>query len=104
MMDTAQRKRIEIIADAPLVPRIAAACAAVGIGGHSVTRLSGGHGRSGDWQEDGLTGAESKVSVMTVTSAEKADRLVEALAPVLESHGLLLTIADVAVVRGERFG
>ncbi|MFM9976894.1 MAG: P-II family nitrogen regulator [Sphingomonadaceae bacterium] len=102
-METVQRKRIEIIADAPIVPRIVAACTAVGIGGHSIARLSGGHGRSGDWQEDGMTSAESKVMVMTVTSTDKADRLVEALAPVLDSHRLLLTIADVAVVRGERF-
>jgi PII-like signaling protein len=102
-MDTLQRKRIEIIADAPLVPRIAKACDAAGIGGHSVVRLSGGHGRSGDWQEEQLTAAESKVMVITITSADKADRLVAALAPVLESHGLLLTIADVTVVRGHRF-
>jgi len=102
-METVQRKRIEIIADAPLVPRIAAACAAAGIAGHSVVRLTGGHGRSGDWQEDRLTGAESKVMVMTITSADKAHQLIGALTPVLESHRLLLTIADVEVVRGERF-
>jgi PII-like signaling protein len=102
-METVQRKRIEIIADAPLVPRIAMACAGAGIGGHSVVRLAGGHGRSGDWQEDRLTGAESKVMVITITSAEKAQNFIEALAPVLESHRLLLTLADVAVVRGERF-
>jgi glycine cleavage system regulatory protein len=103
-MQTVKRKRVEIIADAPLVPRIAAACKAADTSGHSIIRLTGGHGRNGDWEEDRLTGAESKVMIVTITSAEKADRLVEALAPVLESHGLLLTIADVAVVRGERFG
>ena len=102
-METVVRKRVEIIADAPLVPRIIAACSTAGIGGHSIVRLDGGRGRNGDWREDRLIGAESKVMLIAITSAEKAQLLVDAIAPVLESHGLLLTIADVAVVRGERF-
>ena len=44
-----------------------------------------------------------KSLVLSIASAEKAQVLVEALAPMLSSHGLLLTIWDVEVVRGERF-
>lgn len=102
-METVTRKRIEIVADAALVPRVAAACAAAGIKGHSIVHLDGGAGRSGAWRADGLTSAEAKVLVMVVTVAESAARLVDALGPVLDSHRLLLTVGDVEVVRSERF-
>ena len=103
-MDTVIRKRIEILTDAPLVPRIAAACEVAGISGHTVIAALSGRGRSGNWSEDRLSGAQSKVIVLAIASAEKADSLLDALAPVLDSHRLLVSVGDVAVIRGERFG
>jgi EAL domain-containing protein (putative c-di-GMP-specific phosphodiesterase class I) len=44
-----------------------------------------------------------KSLVLAISSAEKAETLVEALTPLLSSHGLLLTMWDVEVIRGERF-
>ena len=35
--------------------------------------------------------------------ASRARALVDALAPILDSHGLLLTVGDVGVVRPEKF-
>ena len=103
-METVVRKRIEILADAPLVPRIAAACVAAGISGHTVMPALAGRGRAGSWSEDRLSGAQSKVVVLAIASSERADALLDALAPVLDSHGLLVMVGDVAVIRGERFG
>ncbi len=103
-MDTVIRKRIEILTDAPLVPRIAAACEAAGISGHSVIPALSGRGRAGNWSEDRLSGAQSKVIVLAIASTERADALLEALAPVLDSHRLLVSVGDVAVIRGGRFG
>jgi hypothetical protein len=40
---------------------------------------------------------------MTILTQEKADALIDALAPVLESHGLLLAMSDVDVVRSGKF-
>jgi hypothetical protein len=40
---------------------------------------------------------------LTVASGERAAALAEALAPILTSHGMLLTMWDVEVIRGERF-
>lgn len=102
-MLTVTRKRLDILADAPLVPRIVAALDAAGIGGHTILPALGGSGRSGAWSEDRLSGAATKRVVMAITGAAEADALVEALAPLLDSHRLLLTISDVAVVRGDRF-
>lgn len=103
-MDTVTRKRIEIVTDAPLVPRVVAACHAAGISGYTVMPALSGHGRSGDWSEDRLSGAQSKVIVLAIASAERADALLDALGPVLDSHKLLVMVGDVAVIRGERFG
>jgi PII-like signaling protein len=84
------------------VPRIAAALLQAGIGGHTVLPALSGTGRTGSWSEDRLTGSEKRL-VMAIASAEHARALVDALAPLLDSHRLLLTIADVEVVRGDRF-
>jgi PII-like signaling protein len=101
-MDTVTRKRLEILADAPLVPRVIAALRQAGIAGHTLLPTLSGTGRSGDWSEERLTGA-TKQMVVAIASAEHAQALVDAIGPLLDSHHLLLTIADVAVVRGERF-
>jgi hypothetical protein len=40
---------------------------------------------------------------LTIASEENAGKLVDTLAPHLESYGMLLTLCDVQVVRPERF-
>ncbi len=102
-MQTVTRKRLEILVDAPLVPRVVAALDAAGIGGHTILPVLSGCGRSGAWSEERLSGAETKRVVMAIAGEAEAAALVEALAPLLDSHRLLLTIADVDVVRGDRF-
>jgi len=44
-----------------------------------------------------------KVFVLTIASEEKADALAEKISPLLSSHGFLLSMWDVQVIRGERF-
>lgn len=101
-MNTVNRKRIDILADAPLLPRLVAALNASGVTGHTVLPASSGAGASGRWSDDGLTGT-AKLVVMAITTAEHAANLVDRLAPLLDSHRLLLTLSDVDVVRGDRF-
>ena len=101
-MQTVTRKRIEVLADAPLVPRIVAALKQAAIHGHTVFPALAGSGRTGSWSEDRLTGSEKRL-VMAIASAEHAEAFVDVLAPLLDSHRLLLTITDVDVVRGDRF-
>lgn len=101
-MNTVPRKRIEILADAPLLPRLVEALRDSGINGHTVLPALSGAGATGRWSDDGLTGT-SKLLIMAVASADHAASLVDRLAPLLDSHRLLLTLADVEVVRGDRF-
>jgi PII-like signaling protein len=101
-METVTRKRLEILADAPLVPRVVAALRQAEIGGHTILPALSGAGRRGEWSEERLTGA-TKQMVVAIASADHAQAFVDAIGPLLDSHRLLLTIADVAVVRGDRF-
>lgn len=102
MIETVIRKRIEILADTPLVSRVTREIDKAEISGWSVTRVQSGSGRDGQWREERITGSDKSL-ILTVASQEKASVLSEALAPILSSHGLLLTMWDVEVIRGERF-
>jgi PII-like signaling protein len=102
MIETVIRKRIEILVDTPLVRRVTDAIDQAQITGWTVLPVTSGSGRDGRWREERVTGADKSL-VLTISSVEKAEVLVDVLAPILTSHGLLLTIWDVEVVRGERF-
>ena len=103
MITTFRRQKIEILVDAPLVRRVAAAAAAVGIVHYTLLPTLGGVGARGAWSDDQVTGAEAKVLFVAVTGEDRAEALAEALAPLLDSHGLMLTIGPVEVVRGGKF-
>lgn len=103
MVATVQRKRIEILVDTPLVPRIIRLVKDVDISGWSVIKIASGGGRDGRWDHDEVTGAAAKSIILMIANDEKTDQLADAVAPLLESHGLLITIGNVAVVRGDRF-
>ncbi|MGB7374580.1 P-II family nitrogen regulator [Pontixanthobacter sp.] len=102
MTETVIRKRIEILADTPLVKRVTRAIELVEISGWTVLPVQSGSGRDGPWRDERVTGSDKSL-ILTVAALDKAARLSEELAPILSSHGLLLTMWDVEVVRGERF-
>lgn len=102
MIETAIRKRIEILTDTALVRRVTDAIDRAGITGWTVTPVQSGKGREGRWREERVMGTD-KVLILTIASQDKAMLLAEDLAPILTSHGLLLTMWDVEVIRPERF-
>lgn len=102
MVETVTRKRLEILADTPLVRVVTQAIEESGISGWTVIPVTSGRGRDGRWHEERVTGADKSL-VLAIASEEKAGALIDRLAPILTSHGLLLTMANVQVVRGERF-
>jgi hypothetical protein len=103
MIETVTRKRIEILVDTPLVPRLVAHARAVDISGWSLIHIDAGGGRDGEWQHDDVTGASAKTMILMIASEAKAQMLAERLAPLLDSYRLLLTMWDIQVIRGERF-
>lgn len=102
-MEMVTRKRIEILVDTPLVPRLLKHASDVDISGWSLIHVDAGGGREGSWQHDDVTGAAAKTIILMIANAEKAQALTDAIAPFLNSYRLLLTVGDVEVVRGERF-
>ena len=76
MIETVIRKRIEILADTPLVRRVTQAIDATGISGWTILPVASGCGRDGRWREDSVTGTDKSL-VLTIASAEKASLLAE---------------------------
>lgn len=103
MVATVKRKRIEILVDTPLVPKIINIVKQVDISGWSVLKIASGGSRDGRWDHDEVTGAAAKSLILMISSDQKAAALTDELAPLLDSHSLLLLIGEVEVVRGERF-
>jgi len=98
-----QRRRIEVLVDRPLAPLIIKAANLAGIAGYSLLPVVGGAGQNGSWSDEEISGAQAKLIFLTVTSQDKTDRLVEHLSPLLDSHGLMLFVGTVDVVRGVRY-
>ncbi|QUL38682.1 P-II family nitrogen regulator [Erythrobacter sp. JK5] len=102
MIETVTRKRIEILTDVALQKRVTDAIDEAGITGWTIVPVTSGKGRDGPWREERVMGTD-KVFVLTIAAEDKAMALAEALAPVLTKYGFILSMWDVAVIRGERF-
>ena len=102
MIETVTRKRIEILSDTALVKRVTAAIERAEITGWTIVPVQSGKGRDGHWREERVMGTD-KVLILTIAPEDKDMRLAEEIAPILTSHGLLLSMWDVQVIRGERF-
>jgi PII-like signaling protein len=103
MTQTIHRRRIEVLADEPLIPAIVKLASDAGITHYTLLPTLGGAGAHGRWRDDQLSGATSKVMLLAITSAEHAAAFIDRLAPLLESHHLMLLSSDVEVVRGGKF-
>lgn len=102
-MNTILRRRIEVLADEPLIPAIVRIANDVGIAHYTLMPTLGGAGAHGRWRDDQLSGATAKLLLLLITSQDHAAAFVDRLAPLLESHHLMLLISDVEVVRGAKF-
>ncbi|MFM7404960.1 MAG: P-II family nitrogen regulator [Erythrobacter sp.] len=103
MTETTIRRRIEVLTDGPLVPGIERIAANAGIEHYTLIPTSGGMGHSGRWRDDQISGATAKVMFMAVTTQEGADRMIDQLTPLLETHHMVVLVSNVEVIRGERF-
>jgi PII-like signaling protein len=104
MINTVERKRIEILVDGPLVRRLTAIADAAGINGYTLLQAHAGKGSGGVWSDDQITGgASAKQLFLTVCTAEKAQAFLDLVRPLLDSHGLVLFLSDVQVVRAAKF-
>ena len=95
-------KKIEILVDAPLWRRIRDKAREMASHGYTLQPTLGGEGTRGRWFDDQVTGgAGSKVVFTTILEEEAAGRFLDALEPMLEAYGLMVTVTTVEVVRAE---
>jgi nitrogen regulatory protein PII len=102
-MQTHQAKRVEIIIEAPMESRLTAALERAGVTGFTVLPVLGGSGRSGRWTREGQIGRAGMVAVICLIKPERLDILLDAAFAVVERHIGVVSVADVEVMRAERF-
>ncbi|MEE4350270.1 MAG: hypothetical protein V2J26_08575 [Pacificimonas sp.] len=103
MTDTIHRRRIQVLADKPLMRELIAKAAAVGIENYTLFQAAGGMGESGRWTDDQVTGATAKQMFLAICDKDHEAAFTDAVQPILDSHGLMLLISDVEVVRGKKY-
>lgn len=103
MIETMPRDKIEVFVDAPLAPRLARLAEDAGITGHTLIRTESGRGQNGEWSEDLISGATAKYIFLTIANRARSEIFLNSLAPLLESHGLVVLRSTVEVIRPGRF-
>ena len=102
MIDTSPKKRFDILVEEQILPLVAKAIKAAGFSGHTVLPVLGGRGSHGQWSDERLT-SSSRVMVIAIGGPEQAERLLDELAPILDSHRLLLSVSDCQIIRQDHF-
>jgi hypothetical protein len=103
MIKTYTRKRIDILVDAPLCDWLADIARQAEILHYTLISAHSGQGRAGGWRDDDGFGSVPKRMFIAVSNEAKVGRLLELLAQSIETYGLVITVYDVEVIRGERF-
>ncbi|PTX58013.1 hypothetical protein C8N43_2689 [Litoreibacter ponti] len=103
-MQTHKAKRVVITIEAIMQKRLTDILEGAGVTGYSILPVLGGSGRSGAWSREGqVSRASGMVQVICIIKPERLDGLLEAVFKVVDKHIGVVTIADVEVLRAERF-
>lgn len=104
MAVTHKRVRIEVLVDMPLLKRVERLAEKADVRFWTILPTRGGGGADGRWYDDRVTGgAGTKVTFAAITGADRADRFVESLEPLLDSYNLIVIRSEVEVIRSEKF-
>ena len=87
-------KRVEVVVEAVHEPSVERLIRRAGIGGYTLLRGLAGSGDRGVRDADGLTGASQNVCFIVAAEPEAAERLVEALRPLLKRAGGMCLVSD----------
>jgi nitrogen regulatory protein PII len=103
-MDTYPKKRIEIVVEAPALPRLLDRLDRAAVSGYTVIPALAGRGREGSWRGEGLAGdAGRMVIVVCITDATRVDAVLEAAYAIVSRQIGIVTMSDVSVIRAEHF-
>ena len=103
-MQTHQKKRIEIIIEAPLQKRLLDLLNRYEVKGYTVLPVAAGGGIETSWQRGGqVSAAGQMVMVVCIVDPGQAETIVEGVYGLLTRQHGIVSLSDVEVIRGERF-
>jgi PII-like signaling protein len=103
-MRTYPKKRIDIMVEAPILPRVLALLDKQGVTGYSVLPVLAGRGADGTWHRDGSIGrAGSMMLVFCILDESRVDQVMEPLFHLIQRQIGIVTLSDVQVIRPEHF-
>lgn len=103
-MKTYPKKRIDIMVEEPLMPRLIALLDQLGVSGYTVLPALAGRGRDGTWHRDGVVGrAGMVVQISCILDASRVDAVIEPLFKMVSRQIGIVTLSDVEVLRADHF-
>lgn len=103
MVQTYPRKKLEVIVEPAILPRVEELLVKAGAKGYTVLEGAKGFGAQGAWWEDSLSHADGMMIVAVILTAEAADKVLSELMPLLQSWRGVASVSDVQVLRPDRF-
>ena len=103
-MQTHPKKRIDVVVEALLIPRLSAELDRVKVSGYSIMPIIAGRGHEGPWTVDGQPGTANQMAALVcIVDASRADQVLASIFALISRQMGFVTVADVFVVRPERF-
>lgn len=102
-MQVHTKKRVEVIIEAPVAPRLAELMNKHGRG-YTMLPVLGGSGRSGPWTRDGqVSSAGGMVAFIAIIDDSALAPMIDAIYTLVERHIGVLSVTDCGVVRSGKF-
>lgn len=98
-----KKKKLEIIAEATVIPRLLEIARQHGVRGSSVLSLASGAGHRGTMGGAELSSAMAGQLIILITDAATAEAVVAAVESLLAPYRVVLMMSDVEVVRDDYF-
>lgn len=102
-MTASAHRKVEVLVDRPLLDRVLDIAERIGIAGYTIIPTLSGRGEGGRWFDDEMSGATVKVMVYAIMREDTARSFLEALAPLLDSHSIIVASGEVEVIRAGKF-
>ncbi|MFN3515024.1 MAG: P-II family nitrogen regulator [Phenylobacterium sp.] len=102
-MQTARRKKLEIVVEALVLRRVEEMLGEAGVRGWTVLPSLEGAGTGGGWSSGDFAPGQEKRLIFAVVSDETAQKALERLAAFFADYPGVVCVSEVEVLRGERF-
>ena len=102
-MQVHAKKRIEVIIEAPVAPRLAKLLNSHDRG-YTMLPVLGGSGKSGPWTREGqVSSAGGMVAFVVILDESALEPLIESIYALVERHVGVLAVSDCSVIRAGKF-